>query len=161
MRINKKLAVVAAVTGVVALGAGTAYAYWSTSGSGTGAATVTAPLSAAGITVTDVGSAGAMVPGGGAQDIAFTISNPADYRQLLGNTTVVVDPAWTAGTCDFHDFTITAGATTAGVSLTKAGTPTDHISPSGYQISMIDSVTKDQNSCKGAAPKLNVSVAAG
>ena len=40
MRINKKIAGVVAVTSVVALGAGSAYAFWTTSGSGSGTAAI-------------------------------------------------------------------------------------------------------------------------
>ena len=148
---KKGIAALAAVA-VVAIGAIGAYAYWTTTGSGTGSAGVgtSTPL-----TITQLGSVSNLVPGGPAQDIDFRVANGASFNQYVTGVTVVVDPAWSAGTsgnpCNAADFTVTPIAWTAA-DLTPGNH--DYVgAASGAKIAMINQ-TSNQDDCKGATVPL-------
>jgi hypothetical protein len=104
---KKKIAAVgtAAVVGVV--GAGAAYAYWTTSGSGQGAATTGAETP---VTIEQAGSILGLTPGGKAAAIDFRINNPAAGAQYVGTVKVSILSVTNNGVpavgCSAADFTL-------------------------------------------------------
>jgi hypothetical protein len=128
--LKKKIAVAAggvAVAGIVGTGA---FAYWSSSGNGAGSATTgksTAfTIAADNINLKD------LTPGGPADTVTWTVTNPSTGHQFLHQTVVSVaksdGTAWSSQTdgtkpaCSANDFAI---------DLAAAGTPVTKTSPSG------------------------------
>jgi len=162
---------VAATSVAVLLGAGGAFAYWTTTGSGTATSTTAASLAT--LTTTQNGSVTAMSPGSAVQDVDFTVNNSAASPQYVttvamsisgitwtaaagagSGTTLANHPAGAAATgCSSADFTLTqpiAGVDipTAGLAFTQATTPRK----SG-RIVMINSGA-NQDACKGTTVAL-------
>jgi hypothetical protein len=107
-KLNKKQKIVAvgtaAVVGVV--GAGAAYAYWTTSGSGQGAATTGAETP---VVIEQVGSAVGLSPGAKPKAIDFAIRNPAAAgSQYVGSIRITIDSITNNGVpavgCSAADF---------------------------------------------------------
>lgn len=132
---SKKSTLVLATAAVVALGGGTAFAFWSSGGSGTGAGSTGTNTA---FTVTSTAAVGAaLIPGVGTQTVAFTVTNPATAgHQILNAVTVAV--ANSDGTtwvpiapyvgCSSADYTVTVTTppafTDMAPSETRTGTAT-------------------------------------
>ena len=143
---GKRRATVVAMTAVLVLVGGLAFAYWTSSGSGTGTGSTGGGTE---FTVSDDGVTGPdLTPGGPNQTIAFTVHNTGTGTQDLTSLTVIVadengDP-WVSDP---------VGCTAADYAL---GTPTityDQI-PGGGSISgtvtlTMNDLPSNQNACKG------------
>jgi hypothetical protein len=152
-KLNKKIAIAAAAVAVVAVGGGTAFAYWTTSGTGTGSATTGTNTA---VTVAQVGSITALVPGGTAQAVDFSISNPASTNQYIQGVavsmTVTAPNADATHPCTNADFTLVQ-PTAINADLT----PGLHTySPSGATLKLNDSGS-NQDGCKLATVNLTFS----
>ena len=154
MRHSKKFAALAIAAGV-AITASAAFAYWTTSGAGTGSAS-TGTSSA--VSVTQLGTASDLVPGGPAAAVNFRISNPASFNQYIASVSVSkvsvtgpnVDPSHP---CTVNDFELVQpNAIDADL------TPGHHdYVPSGATIAL-KNLPSNQDGCKGAT--LNLAFAA-
>jgi hypothetical protein len=158
MRINKKLVVASSTVSILALGAGVAYAYWSSDTSGTGAATTTAGTALSTILPADVTAPTNLYPGASGA-VSFNVKNPAPYRQKISAASVVIDPAFsvTAGssTCTPADFTITPPASFTAAFVAASG----QLNLSGWTLAMVDEDTRNQNACKNLSTiPLSISV---
>lgn len=143
---RKKRVAAVALTAIVVLIGGAAFAYWTSSGSGTGHGTTGQSTD---FDVTSPGPTGlALTPGGPSQSIPFTVTNPGTGTQDLTSVTVIVadengDP-WLSDPegCTEDDYTV--------------GTPVityDQI-PGGGSISGTVTLTMNnldsiQDACKG------------
>ncbi|WP_427890052.1 hypothetical protein ACQHIV_41170 [Kribbella sp. GL6] len=143
MHRKKKIIIAAAATLVI--GAGSAFAYWSTTGAGTGSA---ATASANGTVTLHASFAAGLTPGG-STPVTFTADNPGSSSLQVGTVTSVVTAS---GTCDPTWFTIapvaenqTIAAGASGVQLATKGT-----------LTFADTAT-NQDSCKGATVTLTLS----
>lgn len=146
MPITKKLVVAVSAVSIVALGAGAAYAYWSSDAAGSGAAGTIegTPLSA--ILSADVTAPTDLYPGSDGP-VGFIVKNNAPYRQKISAASVTLgDFTKTVGTstCTEDDFTIEPPA-----SFTAQFVPaTGQLNLDGWTLKMVDSDTRDQNACK-------------
>jgi hypothetical protein len=150
-KFNKKSVIAAAALAILAVGGGTAFAYWTTTGSGTGAATTGTSTS---WTVAAAPAQGpALTPGGAPQTVAVTVTNPGTGVQHLTSVSASVanadGSAWTAvADCSAADYTVsfTPPFTAADVAAggTASGTAT---------IQMVNSAT-NQDGCKLASVPL-------
>lgn len=110
MRITKKKIVGAvAVSAVVALGAGSAYAFWTTSGSGTGTATV-----GTNVEFTIAGDVTDELLLDVTRSFDITVSNPAAFPQHLETLTFDIDATSLAAGCDRDWFTLVQPTVVAG-----------------------------------------------
>lgn len=150
---------VAALTGVLslAIGAGTAYAYWATGGSGSGSAgtadmlTVTVDAFVSGDT-----PASTLVPGGTA-DVILRVRNPNAYSVEVYNVTN--NGAATADTA--HPSCTTTGVTFAGASAPL--TPSVSIAANSNTLVRLPGAASmdatSQSACQGATFHLPVTLA--
>jgi hypothetical protein len=146
---RRKLIVATCVTLLVIVGS--AVAYWTTTGSGTGTAT-TGTGSA--VSVTQVGTVTGLVPGGAAQAVDFTVTNPKSTPQYVTSVTysiasIQTSPGVAAVGCSAADFTLVQPNAIAADLPAGAST----FSPSGATLAMIDSAT-NQNGCKNVTVNL-------
>lgn len=100
------LVLVPTVAGVFV--AGTAFAFWTTSGNGTGTGTAGQNTI---VTVNGVSTPSNLTPGGAAQAITFSVSNPGTSLQRVSGVTVAVDTVTKAsnapaGVCLPADFIV-------------------------------------------------------
>lgn len=142
---GKKRATVVAMTAVLILVGGLAFAYWTSSGSGTGSGTTgtSTEFTVAGGAVTGPD----LTPGGPSQSVAFTVTNPGSGSQDLTSVTAIVADGngapWVSDPvgCTAADYTV--------------GTPVityDQI-PAGGSISgtvtlTMNDLTTNQDACK-------------
>jgi hypothetical protein len=133
---KKTFAIVASATAAVLVGGGVAVAYWTTTGAGTG--TATAGTTAA-FTVTQTNSPTGLYPGGPAQNLSISVTNPgtsaAQITTLTATPTSTDKPGCAAGdfdvvVSDIPDTMIPPAATTpflnvATVALKETGVPQD------------------------------------
>jgi hypothetical protein len=156
---KQKLAAVgtAAVVGVV--GAGAAYAYWTTSGSGQGAATTGAETP---VIIEQTGSILGLSPGGKAKPIDFTIRNPggagAQYVSAIrvSMDSVSKDGVTPAVGCSVADFELVQPGP-INLAIPAGGGRTD-VPTSGATLTMKDTGL-NQDACKGAAVNLSFATA--
>jgi len=146
-KISKKLVVGTAATAIVAAGAGVAFAYWTASGSGTGTGTVAGTNGS----LVLKGTIDTALTPGGSSLVHYTASNAGTSNLRVGTVKAVVSTDKPA--CDITWFTIadttenqTIAAGASDVPLTATGS-----------ISMSDSLTDNQDACKGAAITLTLS----
>lgn len=143
---RKKRATVVALTAIVVLIGGAAFAYWTSSGTGTGSGSTGTSTD---FTVTGGAVTGpALTPGGPSQSVAFTVANLGTGTQDLTSVTAIVadenGDAWVSDPvgCTADDYTV--------------GTPVityDQI-PGGGSISgtvtlTMNNLPSDQDACKG------------
>jgi hypothetical protein len=149
-RSRKRLAVLAVAAVLVLGGGAAAFAFWTSAGGGSGAAT---PGTSTAFTVASTAATGvALVPGGTAQSVGFTVTNPGTASQALNLVAVTVantdGTAWTAVPgCSAADYTIGTPVVTYGTMLggsNKTGT---------VSVTMIDTGV-NQDACKGVAVPL-------
>lgn len=152
LRFIKRRKLIAAVTSVALLAVvGVGLAYWTTSGSGTGTATTGAGSA---VSITQVGTITGLVPGGAAQAVDFTVTNPKSTPQYVTSVTYSIasiqsSPGVAAVGCSAADFTLVQPNLIDGD--LPAGATT--FSPSGATLAMIDSAT-NQNGCKNVTVNL-------
>ncbi|GAA2002158.1 hypothetical protein JL107_01775 [Nakamurella flavida] len=116
---TRRKAAVVVGAGVLLLGGGVAYAYWSSTGTGSGAAeTGSAP---AFVVASDPATGDPLTPGGPAQSVAFSVTNPSTGVLNLASVLVTVANAdgttWTAGptgACSAADYSVGTPAITYG-----------------------------------------------
>jgi|tagenome__1003787_1003787.scaffolds.fasta_scaffold20077380_2 hypothetical protein len=157
-KLNKKQKIVAvgtaAVVGVV--GAGAAYAYWTTSGSGQGAATTGAETP---VIIEQSGSVLGLTPGGKPQALDFTIRNPANGTQYVSAIKVTLasvskDGVTPAVGCSVDDFVLVQpNAINLAVPAGRTAVPA-----SGGTIAMKET-GQNQDACKGAGVNLTFATA--
>jgi hypothetical protein len=161
---RKTLIATAAVSTVVLVGGGIAYAYWSTTGTGTGSAGVGTNTA---VVVTQNGSPGGLVPGGAAQPIDFTVSNPSATAPVQIQTVAIGFGSGFAAGCSAADFVLVqpskpsvgtplALAAGASLSFTSAGSATA-TAPTGASIAMVNSAS-NQDGCKSSSVPLTFTV---
>jgi len=88
MRTYPKLTVAIAAGAAVVASAGAAYAYWTTQGSGSGSATSGTTASTDAIRLTQDTPITGLYPGGPAANIVVKATNPAAFRQVVGEVTI-------------------------------------------------------------------------
>ena len=141
---NKKKIILAAAA-VVVIGAGSAFAYWSTTGAGTGSGTTAGSNG----TIVLHASFGTGITPGGSKVVSFTADNAGTSNLQVGTVSTVVtasgacDPSWFSVADVIEDQTIAAGAT--GVALTNPGSLVFTDAP------------VNQDSCKNATITLTLS----
>ena len=108
------------------------------------------------MTVSQLGTITALVPGGPAAAVDYRINNPASYNQYVTSVAVVVDPAWSAQAdtgkppCTAADFTIAGSPDSVASDLT----PGNHdYQPSGMTIAL-DNEATNQDNCKSVTVPL-------
>ena len=148
-RKNRLLAVVAAVA-LVAVGGGLAFAYWTGTGSGVGSATT--GVSTTFDVTSDPPSGAALTPGGPAQTVDFTVTNPGTGSQNLSSVVVTVanadGTAWVAvAGCSSADYTL--GTPTITYGEVAGGTGVD-----GTVTVTMNDLTTDQDACQGVTAPL-------
>jgi hypothetical protein len=137
--------------------AGAAFAYWTTTGSGTGAATTGASSA---VSVAQTGTVTGLVPGGAAQAVNFTITNPKTTPQRVATVTVAIASITniTGGTpatgCTTADFTLVQ-PTAINTDLAAGATA---FVPSGATLAMIDSAS-NQDGCQNVTVNLTFAAA--
>jgi hypothetical protein len=88
---------IAAATAALIVGGSGAFAFWSSMGAGTGS--VSTGTSTPFTVTAGAAAGGALTPGGPAQTVPFTVTNPGTGSQNLAAVTVTVaGPAGTSGT---------------------------------------------------------------
>ncbi len=151
MRITKKkIAGAVAVSAVVAMGAGSAVAFWTTTGGGTGSAGVGTDTP---ITVVQTSTISGLGPGSPAQALSGTFTNPNDYPVSISGLTAAVTATDKNG-CSATDFVIggTANLPTNGVIAVD-----DTSAWSGLNVSMTNTAA-NQNACKNAVLTITYTV---
>jgi hypothetical protein len=157
---RKRLAAIAATVGVALVGGGLAVAYWTTTGSGTGSGSVgTNSL----VTVTQTSTVSGLVPGGPAQDLDFTINNPAAGPQTINGVNVSVAVTSSPGSCSASDFSITQPSLGGAVELatgnnTFTAGSGGTFANTGASVSMLNRSGVNQNGCKGATLEFTYTV---
>jgi hypothetical protein len=161
---RKTLIATLAVSTVIVVGGGIAFAYWSTTGSGTG--TVGVGTNTA-VVVTQDGSPGGLVPGGAAQPIDFTVTNPSATTPVQIRTVVIGFGSGFVAGCSAADFVLVqpskpsvgtplALAAGASLSFTSVGSATA-TAPTGATIAMVNSAS-NQDGCKSSSVPLSFTV---
>jgi len=133
---TKKTLVVAAAIALTIAGAGGAYAYWTSTGEGAGTAETGESVA---FTFTVEDPEGDLSPGSDGQTLDFTVTNPGEGSQLLGEVSVYI--ATSDGTpdglpwvppvgCEYDDYAAsittqpTQGELAAGATTADAGVAT-------------------------------------
>jgi hypothetical protein len=157
-KIGKKQLIVGGVAvAVIAAGAGTALAYWSTTGSGGGSATTSSGNGHA-VQITDNSSSlSPMYPGDSAQTVTVTVTNSdASQKAYVAGVSAYLTVTPTAGnTCDATDYKLNgvAGVTSANpANLTWTG---EELAASAHDTTsytlQFNNKSTLQDGCKGAA----------
>jgi hypothetical protein len=145
MRFSRKAKIGAAAV-IGSLGIGVAgFAYWTTSGTGTGSATTGTNTA---VTVTQIGTPAALVPGGSSSPIDFDINNSASTPQYVTSVTVAltVSPGSGSGPpCTAADFTLVQPT---AINADQASGATPH-SPSGASLAL-KNLSTNQDNCKSS-----------
>jgi len=155
-RLNKKAVVLGAILFVI-IGAGAAYAYWTTGGTGTGTATTATTTD---ITAVQTSTVTNMQPGDSAQTLSGNFDNGNSGPVYVATVTAAIagvvdgngDPV--AG-CDATDYTLANAVMTVGAEV-PAGTGKG--SWSGATIKFNDKAATNQDACKGATVNLTYTI---
>lgn len=146
---SKKTLVVVAVTALFLGIAGGAYAYWTNQGTGAGTGTTGTNQA---ITINQTAVISDLKPGGAAQSLNFTFTNPNTGPVYVASVTATVGTVTKAGgaatgTCDATDYIIANSPMTIGVQV-AAGTST----PTGTfpTVAFNNKPAVNQDACKGA-----------
>ncbi|GAA1158781.1 hypothetical protein GCM10009630_66170 [Kribbella jejuensis] len=149
MHRKKKIIIAAAATLVI--GAGSAFAYWSTTGSGTGTGATSA--GASNLAIAQTSTISNMYPGDSAQTISGTVTNNASNSAYVNSVTVsiasVTQAQGATGTCDATDYTL-ANPTMSVASDVAAGATANF---TGATIKF-NNKASNQDGCKGATVNL-------
>jgi hypothetical protein len=151
LRFIKRRRLLAATFVTLLVVVGVAAAYWTTTGSGTGTA---GTGTGSAVNITQVGTITGLVPGGPAQAVDFTITNPKSTAQYVTSVTYSIasiqsSPGVAAVGCSAADFALVQ-PNAIGADL-PAGATT--FSPSGATLAMVDTAT-NQNGCKNVTVNL-------
>lgn len=147
---KRRMTTILAITAVLALGGGAAFAYWTSTGTGSGTATTGTSVN---FTVTSsAATGGPLTPGGPTASVAFKVTNPGTGTQNLSDVTVTVANAdgsdWTAvAGCSDLDYTIGTPAITYG-DIVAGGLANGTVT-----ISM-NNLASNQDGCKNAVVPL-------
>jgi hypothetical protein len=141
-RLNKRTLAVASVAGVLVVGGGAAFAYWTTTGSGTGEASTG---SNATIVVNQTSTITGLAPGLPAQTLSGNFDNPNDGPVYVSTVTATVTGTDKTG-CGPTDYTI-GGSATVNAEV-PAGTGVG--SWSGLTIAFNNKPAVNQDACKDA-----------
>lgn len=148
---HRKKKILIAGAAIVAIGAGTAFAYWSTTGSGSGSGTTSA--GASNLTITQTSTIANMYPGDTAQAITGSVKNNAENAAYVNTVTVSiasVDKATGAvGDCDASDYTLANPVVTVATDLAAGATKNFN----GPTIKF-NNKAANQDGCKGATVNL-------
>lgn len=154
----------AAVSAGVLVAGGVAYAYWSTTGAGIGSAGTGTNVP---VVVTQDNTPSGLVPGGAAQPIDFTVTNPSATAPVQIRTVTIGFGSGFAAGCSAADFTLVqpskpsvgtplALAAGAALSFTSVGSVTS-TAPTGAAIAMVNSGS-NQDGCKSSTVPLTFTV---
>ena len=140
---------IAAVTLVLLASGGAAFAYWTAAGVGTGTAT---SGNNAAVSIVQTSAISNLRPGGAAQTLSGSFTNPNDSLTYVASVTVsisgVVKAAGApAGICDATDYTI-AGATMTVNAQVPSGLAQG--AWTGATVSFNNKAAVNQDPCKGA-----------
>ncbi len=151
LKLIKRPKLMAATVVALLVIVGVAAAYWTSSGTGVGTGTTG---TGSNVTVAQVGTITGMVPGGAAQAVDFTVTNPKTTPQYVTSVTysiasIQTSPGVAAVGCSTADFTLVQPNAIA----TDLPAGATSFSPSGATLAMIDSGT-NQNGCKNVTVNL-------
>jgi hypothetical protein len=146
---KKQYLVAGAAAVIVAAGAGTALAYWSTTGSGTGSATTGTSSDLAVVIAAPTGDL--LTPGGPTDTVSFTVTNPNTGHQNYSNALATVTSTSNAG-CNASDFSI-SNLVPGYADLASNATATG-----SFDLQMINKTDTSQDACKGVTVNLKVAV---
>ena len=152
---KKKKTAVATIALMMVTG-GAAVAYWSVGGSGTGTAQTGSTVD---ITVVQTSTVSGLAPGGSAQTLSGTFTNPNPGPVHVMTVTasiasITLAAGVPAGTCDNTDFTLSNAAMTVNAEIPNG---TAQGSWSGATIQFNNKAT-NQDGCKGATVNLAYTV---
>ncbi|MGZ0151927.1 hypothetical protein ACXJJ3_33055 [Kribbella sp. WER1] len=149
MHRKKKIIIAAAATLVI--GAGSAFAYWSTTGSGSGTGATAAGGS--NLAIAQTSTIANMYPGDSAQTISGTVTNNATSSAYVNSVTVSISGVTQAqgatGTCDASDYTLASPTMSVATDVAAGGTANF----TGATIQFHNKAT-NQDGCKGATVNL-------
>ena len=151
-RFTKKTKIVIVTAALVIGASATAYAYWTNSGAGTG--TGTTGTNAA-VTALQSSTVTAMYPGGPAQPLSGTFTNPNSGPVTVGAVSATVTATSVTG-CDKTWYAITGTDTTAPHVLPAGAGGTW----SGLSVALTNNLTVNQDLCKTASITITYTVAA-
>ena len=117
---HRKKKILIAGTAIVAIGAGTAFAYWSTTGTGSGSGSTSA--GASNLAIAQTSTISNMYPGDGAQTISGTVTNNASNSAYVNTVTVSIASVTATGTCDASDYTLATPVMTVGQDVAAGAT---------------------------------------
>lgn len=143
-KLNKKVAAGVAAATIVALGAGTAYAYWTTTGSGTGSAT----NGSSNGTITLHASFGDGLTPGASETVTYTADNPGTSSLYVGTITPTVSTNVVG--CSASDFIILPTAANVTVPAHTSG------AAAGTGTLTFQDSAANQDLCKGALITLSL-----
>jgi hypothetical protein len=145
---------IAIVTTALVLGvSGTAFAYWTNAGGGTGSGTTGTNVA---VTVTQTSTVTALYPGGPAQALSGTFTNPNAGAVTVGAVSGVVSSTGVVG-CDPLWYVVT-GTDAGAPHVLGAGTGGTW---SGQSVALTNNLTVNQDLCKSATITITYTVAAG
>ncbi|MET9270580.1 hypothetical protein [Kribbella sp. NPDC003557] len=148
---HRKKKILIAGTAIVAIGAGTAFAYWSTTGSGSGAGTTSA--GASNLVITQTSTIANMYPGDSAQTISGTVKNNASNSAYVNAVTVsiasVTKAAGVTDDCDASDYTLATPVMNVATDVAAGAT----VPFTGATIKF-NNKAANQDGCKGATVNL-------
>jgi hypothetical protein len=138
-KFTKKVAIGVSVAALVAVGGGTAFAYWTTTGHGSGSATTGTDTS---WNVTSAAAQGsALTPGGPTDTVAVTVKNLGSGVQHLNGVAVKIANSdgtdWSVTDCSALDYTVSitpvsgdlaasgTKVTTASITMNETGANQD------------------------------------
>lgn len=154
MRLSKnRTKAVAVAVALTVLGGGAAFAYWTAGGSGTGSGTTKAALTA--LTAVQTSTVSDLQPGGAAQPLSGTFSNPNDGPVYVTSVTAsiasVVDPVLGLPIvgCTASDYTLANALMAVGSEAVAADT-----SPWSGATLAFNNTGANQDACKGARVNL-------
>jgi hypothetical protein len=147
---RKRLAIAAGAVLTVVI-AGTAYAFWSSGGSGTGSASVGDP-GAQSVSISQTGSINNLSPGGSAQTVSGTVSNPNGNAVHVGTITASITGTSNPG-CPASEFSLPQATATVNQTL-AANTGT--ASFTGITVRLAETGV-NQDDCKGVSISLGFS----
>jgi hypothetical protein len=142
---GRKRIIISIVSILTLLGAGIAFAYWTSGGTGDGTATTG---TAGTFDVTADAPDGTIAPGNAGQTIAFHVGNPGDSPQYLTEVTATLantdgSPWVPTGDCQIADYTVEM-TTPAPAGDIAAGDSVD-----GMVTVTLANTAANQNSCQG------------
>ena len=144
---HRKKKILIAGTAIVAIGAGTAFAYWSTQGTGSGSGATSA--GASNLAIVQTSTISNMYPGDSAQTISGTVTNNAENAAYVNTVTVSIASVTATGTCDATDYTLASPVMTVGEDVAAGAT----VPFTGATIKFNNKAT-NQDGCKGATVNL-------